>query len=108
MGLFGEFRARARYVFGPVLGVCIVGYFVYHVIHGDRGLIAWLQLSQKLKAARLEVSVTEVERQNLEHRVSLLHPGSLDRDMLDERARVMLNYGHVEDIVILENERNQK
>ena len=105
MGLFGEFRARARYVFGPVLGVCVVGYFVYHVIHGDRGLIAWLQLSQKLVTARLEVAETKIQWRTLEHRVSLLHPGSLDRDMLDERARVMLNYGHAEDIVILENER---
>ena len=107
MGLFGEFRARARYVLGPVMGVCIVGYFVYHVIHGDRGLIAWLQLSQKLETARLKVAETRIQRKILEHRVSLLHPGSLDRDMLDERARVMLNYGHAEDIVILENERKQ-
>ncbi|KKL88130.1 hypothetical protein LCGC14_1927810, partial [marine sediment metagenome] len=41
MGLIAELRGRARHIVGPVLVVCITGYFAYHVIQGDRGLIAW-------------------------------------------------------------------
>ena len=41
-------------------------------------------------------------RQAIEHRVRLLHPMSIDPDMLDERARLMLNYARPDDIVILE------
>ena len=107
MGLFKEIRARARYVVGSVLAVFIVVYLVYHVISGDRGLIAWWRLSQEIAVAQTEVKITGAKRRYLERRVSLLHPGSLDRDMLEERARVMLNYGHAEDIVILENEGNK-
>ncbi len=106
MGLFKEIRARARYVIWPVLGVCAVGYFGYHVIHGERGLLAWWKLGQRVRAAKQTAAETRARREHLEHRVRLLYPGSLDRDMLDERARVMLNYGDEEDIVILENERN--
>ena len=104
MGLFKEIRARARYVVGSVLAVFIVVYLVYHVISGDRGLIAWWKLSQEVVVAQAKFKIIAVRRRKLERRVRLLHPESLDRDMLEERARIMLNYGHAEDIVILENE----
>ena len=107
MGLFREIRAKARYVVSSVLAAFIVVYLVYHVISGDRGLIAWWRLTQEVMAAQEKIKITEARRRYLEQRVRLLHPVSLDRDMLEERARVMLNYGHAEDIVILENEGNK-
>ncbi len=108
MGLFQEMRARARYVIGPVLGVCAVGYFAFHVVHGDRGLIAWWDIKQRVAAAKETLAVARAERETLELRVRLLHPGSLDSDMLEERARLMLNYGHAEDIIILDPKRRKK
>jgi cell division protein FtsB len=101
MGLFYELRLRARYIIGPVLGVLAVGYFAFHAIRGERGIIALRQLSLQVELAQLECSKLKSQRKELEHRVSLLHPDSLDPDMLDERARVMLNYGHKDDIVII-------
>ncbi len=35
----------------------------------------------------------------IENRVRLLRPGSLDLDMLDERARYQLDYAHPRDLV---------
>jgi cell division protein FtsB len=58
-------------------------------------------LSLQVELAQLEYSKLKFQRKELEHRVSLLHPDSLDPDMLDERARVMLNYGLKDDIVII-------
>jgi len=107
MGLLQEIRARARYVVGPVLGVCAVGYFAYHVVHGDRGLIAWWNIKQRVTAAKAILAETRGERETLEHRVQLMNPGSLDPDMLEERARLMLNYGYSNDIVILEGKRRK-
>jgi cell division protein FtsB len=101
MGLIAEFRARARHVIGPVLGFCAAGYFAYHVVHGDRGLIAWVDLQRKVEAMRAALARIEAQRRTLENRVQLLHPQSLDPDMLEERARAMLNYGYPDDIVIL-------
>ncbi len=108
MGLIQEIRARARYVIGPVLGVCAVGYFAYHVVHGERSMIAWWNIKQRVVAAKAVLDATRTERQRLEHRVSLLSPGSLDPDMLEERARLMLDYGHADDIVILEEKKPEK
>ncbi len=107
MGLLQEFRDRARFVVGPVLGLCAIGYFAYHGVHGDRGLIAWWKVKQRVVAAKEALILSENEREKLEKRVRLLNPGSLDPDMLEERARLMLNYGHTDDIVILEGKRRK-
>ena len=108
MGLIQEFRARARFVIGPVLGVCAVGYFTFHVVQGDRGLLAWWKIKQRVATAKQSLEVSQAQRQAMEHRVRLLEPESLDPDMLEERARLMLNYGHVDDIVILEDKKRRK
>ena len=108
MYLLQEFRARVRFVIGPLLGILMVGYFGYHVVHGDRGLIAWWKIKQRTAAAKLAMERSHTERQAIEHRVSLMEPGSLDPDMLEERARLMLNYGHVDDIVIVEVRKRRK
>ena len=107
MVLFQEMRARARYVIGPVLGVCAVGYFAFHVVQGDRGLIAWWDIKQRVAAARQTLTVARAERETLERWVQLMYPGSLDADMLEERARLMLNYGHADDIIILDPKRRK-
>ena len=108
MGVMQEIRARARYVIGPVLGICAVGYFAFHVVHGDRGLIAWWNIKQRVSTAKQALAVTRGERETLERRVRLMEPGTLDPDMIEERARLMLNYGHVDDIVILEDHKRRK
>jgi len=106
MGLIAEFRARARHVVGPAIGVCVVGYFAYHVVHGDRGVIAWRTLEQEVAFAHATLAGVRLERKAVEHRVFLLHPGSLERDMLDEWSRRVLNYGHPNEIVIFTTSAN--
>ena len=108
MGLMQEIRARARYVIGPVLGICAVGYFAFHVVHGDRGLIAWWNIKQQVSAAKQALAVTQGERETLERRVQLMEPGTLDPDMIEERARLMLNYGYADEIVILEDQNKKR
>lgn len=100
MGLIVEIRSRAKHIVGPVLGICAAAYFAYHVVQGDRGLIAWWNLKQRVANAQEALDEITTQRKTLQHRVSLLHPDSLDPDMLEERARVMLNYGHADDIII--------
>ena len=108
MGLMQEIRARARYVIGPVLGICAVGYFAFHVVHGDRGLIEWWNIKQRVSAAKQALAVTQGERETLERRVQLMEPGTLDPDMIEERARLMLNYGYADEIVILEDQNKKR
>lgn len=102
MELVTEFRKRARHVVGPVLGVLAVGYFGYHALHGDRGLFALWRLQHQIAGASQQLATLEAQRQKLQHRVDLLYPQSLDPDLLGERAREMLNFGHPNEYVFLD------
>lgn len=104
MNLLGEVRRRARHIVGPVLGITLFAYFAYHVIQGDRGLIAWWKLSQQVETAEVEFNRIAAERAEFAHRVGLLQPQNLDPDLLEERARVTLGLVHPDDIVILGTE----
>jgi cell division protein FtsB len=100
MTLLSEIRRRSRLVVGPVLGITLAGYFAYHLVQGDRGLIAWLRLTQQIREAKVSLDRVEGERQALDRRVNLLRSDHLDRDMLDERARSMLNLVGPNEVVI--------
>ncbi|TDQ81428.1 cell division protein FtsB [Dongia mobilis] len=100
MELGREIKRRLRQVALPLLGACLTAYFVYHAVHGDRGIYAWLRINQELKAANAEAQALKDERLALERRITLLSSTSLDLDMLEERARVMLNFAHPDDLII--------
>ncbi len=89
-----------RAVVGPALGVALIVYFAFHLVHGDRGLVAWRDLTQKIEDTEAMARQVATERAAIERRVALLRPDSLDRDMLDERARNLLNLAHPDDLVI--------
>ena len=101
MNLLGEIRRRARHIVGPVVGITLFGYFAYHVVQGDRGLIAWLKLSQQVETAQIQYSETVAKRTEFAHRVRLLQPRTLDPDLLEERARTVLGLVHPDDIIIM-------
>lgn len=106
MDIRREFRRRSRQVLWQLLGACIAGYFVYHAVQGDRGVIAWIQVSQRLAQAKGELDKSNADRAAMEQRVALLSNSSLDLDMLEERARVMLNFSNPDDLVILLDKQN--
>lgn len=101
MSLLIELRARAKQIVVPVLGIVAVSYFSYHTIQGERGILAWLQLTNQLEQAKETLHTLEFERNTLASRVRLLHPDHLDLDMLDEQARRLLNVGREDEILFL-------
>ena len=52
-------------------------------------------------ASQVDFDTIRAEREILEGKVRLLSPDSLDPDMLDERARLMLNFGYEDEIVVV-------
>ena len=102
MSLIAEIRRRARAVTGPLLTIMVAGYFAYHAVQGDRGLIAWWQITQQIKEAQATEKEVHAERVKLAHRVALLSSDHLDPDRLDERARIMLDLARPDEVVILD------
>jgi cell division protein FtsB len=89
-----------RQAIGPALGTCVVAYFMYYAVHGDRGVIALRHLQTEIAKAEQTLEQTRGERERLERRALLLRGDHLDRDMLDERVRAMLNLGLPNEIII--------
>jgi cell division protein FtsB len=94
-------RLRLRRAIFPVVGLLVIGYFAYHVFEGDRGIRAWNRLNQEIAAAKAERNEAQNKSNSWTRRVNSLRRGTIDEDMLDERARVMLNYARKDEIVIL-------
>jgi cell division protein FtsB len=99
MFVFDAIRLRARLIVGPIFGISLVVYFAYHLVQGDRGLIAWLRLTQQINEAHATLATLEAERQPLENRVSLMR-GKIDPDLLDQTARGELNLAGPNEVVI--------
>ena len=70
----------------------VIGYFGVNAYSGSRGLKAKQDLDLQIAQLNGELAVLKAERLVWERRVSLLATASLDPDLLDERARALLNY----------------
>jgi cell division protein FtsB len=74
------------------IAALVIGYFGVNAYSGNRGLRAKQDLDQQIAELGAELDALKAERAVWERRVSLLKPESIDPDLLDERARVLLNY----------------
>ncbi len=107
MLLVKDISGRARQAAPQVLAAVLVGYFLYHAVQGDRGVNAWLDLKAELAKAVEMRDELAARREALEKRVALLKPDHLDPDLLEERARVLLNYGHEDDYILFLPEESE-
>lgn len=104
MDIVDDVRQRLRLMVGPLIGICSILYFGFHAIHGERGLLTYWRLQQDIAETEPLLEDVQFRRLELERRVRLLRPDSLDPDMLEERARLMLNYGYANEVVVLDRE----
>jgi cell division protein FtsB len=91
---------RPRQILVPIIFAMMFGYFGYHLVNGDRGLLAMAHLQRETMIADQNLAEAETTRKIWERRVAALRNQSLDPDMLDERARILLNFSRKEDIII--------
>jgi cell division protein FtsB len=78
----------------------LIGYFGVNAYTGNHGLRAQKDLDQQTAQSSDELAVLKAERVNWERRVSLLKSNSLDPDLLDERARALLDYVDPRELVL--------
>lgn len=94
-------RIRLRYLLIPAVCAAFLGYFAHHTINGARGLAAYQRLQMRAGELKKQIAEVRAEKEKMESRVSLLRPESLNRDMIDERARIILNLAKENEITIL-------
>jgi len=101
MAIGSILKRRARHVIAPILGAMLLGYFSYYAVEGERGLLAYLSLTQEIRKATITRDLIHADWEQLDKRVALLRPDSIDPDMLEERALVMLGLGNPDDAVVM-------
>ncbi len=84
-----------------VLASLMIGYFGINAYTGSRGINARKDLDAQIAELTAELEVARAEREVWQRRVSLLKSDKLDPDILDERARSLLNYVDRRDLVLI-------
>jgi cell division protein FtsB len=89
-------RSRVRAVLNSLalyaIAALLIGYFGINAYTGNHGLRARQDIDMEIGQLKSELDGLRSERRNWERRVSLLKSENIDADMLDERARALLNY----------------
>ena len=83
------------------LAALMIAYFGFHAVTGNRGLKASHDIGQQMTELTAELDRLKAERAQWARRVALLRSDRIDTDMLDERARTLLNYAHPNDVTMI-------
>lgn len=76
-------------------------YFVYHMVSGNHGILAWVELEAQATQLNTEVTASELQVAAKEQRISRLRPEHLDPDLLDQQVRSHLGFTHPREFLII-------
>jgi cell division protein FtsB len=83
-----------------VMAALLIGYFGVNAYSGNHGLKAKEDIDRQIGAMSADLERLKLERTQWERRVALLKSDKLDPDMLDERARALLDYADANDLTL--------
>ncbi|MBQ7633553.1 MAG: septum formation initiator family protein [Alphaproteobacteria bacterium] len=104
MGIWSYIVNKSKSSAVLVLLICLFSYFSYFAIRGDRGYLKYLYLQSKVAEAEQLQQTYHQRRMELDQKVKLLSSSSLDLDLLDERARTVLNVIGDDEFIIIDDE----
>jgi cell division protein FtsB len=84
-----------------LMATLMIGYFGINAFTGNHGLRAQKGLEQQIADLTAELGEVKGERATWERRVNLLKTDQIDPDMLDERARALLDYVDKRDVILI-------
>ncbi len=84
----------------PVVLMAVTVYFGWYGLNGAHGQKALPQREVLLAAARADLAKAQTEHDGWQQKVASLKAAHLDPDMLDERARTVLNMAKPDEIVV--------
>jgi cell division protein FtsB len=84
-----------------VIAALLIGYFGVNVFSGNHGLKAKQDIDRQVAVLSSELAGLQGQRRQWERRIALLKSEQIDPDMLDERARALLDYTHPHDLTLI-------
>ena len=102
MNLFSNLPSKFRNLMWQIAIVFVCIYFGFYTVNGDRGLLHYLYLSREIDYAQQIAAKYHKEKVKLENKVHLMSSESLDLDLLDERAKTVLNLMRDDEFIIID------
>ena len=102
-----EVKRRLRGAIAPVVFLAVTAYFCWNAVQGPHGLKAFAAQEAMLKQAQADLAAATADRDAWQRRVHALESDHLDRDMLDERARALLNLANPNDIIVQYSQKDR-
>ncbi|MDI2111869.1 FtsB family cell division protein [Commensalibacter nepenthis] len=100
MRFFRYVKKLVKSVIPPVFFIGLTGFFIWNTLNGDHGLKSYYVQQKLLVEAEQAQQDAVSEQQIWSRRVVGLKEGHLDKDLLDERTRVMLSFAQEDEIII--------
>lgn len=79
----------------------MIAYFGFHAYYGEHGIRARQQFLTEIGELDGELAALRRERTEVARRVALMRSEAIDPDMLDQRAREILNFADPRDLVLI-------
>ena len=98
-------RAVVNALFLYALAALLIGYFGVNAYSGNRGLKAKEDIDRQMAALNAGLQRLKLEHAQWERRIALLKSDDIDPDMLDERARALLDYVDPDDLTMMYDAR---
>lgn len=89
----------------PIILLVILAYLFVNYLYGNHGFFAYKEKQKILTQEQKTLAQTKVQEAKWQQLVDSLKEKSLDPDVLDERARLMLNMSGQDDIILLRNNK---
>jgi cell division protein FtsB len=98
-------RKRLRTILNALLlyalAALLIGYFGVNAYSGNRGLKAKEDIDRQMASMNTDLQRLKLEHAQWERRIALLKSDDIDPDMLDERARALLDYADPNDLTMM-------
>ncbi len=102
-------RTRIRAILYPIIFYALAGvasfYFVDTAINGERGTRTKDEYRKQIAALGTTLNGLKRDRASWEHRISLMRSEAIDQDLLDEEARLKLDFVDPRDLVVFADRR---
>ena len=79
-------------------------YFAFHLVTGERGLLAYVRLKNEMETVRKKADAVQAKKLELSKNVAGLRDDNLNLDLLEELARKDLGYSKKDEVVLFEDD----
>lgn len=69
---------------------------------GERSYWQLSELQQNIESVQTDLDALHANKNDIEQKVVMMRPGSINRDLLDERVRAVLGYRPADEVVVMQ------